>query len=74
VAKRKLTIALFDGPVEYQKATSDQWVVPQSGQWIFEGDQLRTAQNGYVSVQINDQSGFILGPQSQVRIDEFMLD
>ena len=74
VAKRKLTIALFDGPVEYQKATSDQWVVPQTGQWIFEGDQLRTAQNAYVSVQINDRSGFILGPQSQVSIGEFSLD
>lgn len=73
-AKRKLTIALFDGPVEYLKATSNKWVVPQTGQWIFEGDQLRTAQNSYVSVQINDQSGFILGPQSQVSIDEFTLD
>ena len=74
IAKMKLTIALFDGPVEYLKATSNKWVVPQTGQWIFEGDKLRTAQNSYVSVQINDQSGFILGPESQVSIDEFTLN
>src|SRR5262245_32399715 len=43
----------------------------QVGQLVFEGDGLRTAADGRIGVTLNDETRMSLGPDSEIRINQF---
>ena len=48
-----------------------QSIPAQVGQFVYEGDQLRTAADGRIGVTLNDETRVSLGPSSEIRLNQF---
>src|SRR5215467_4044880 len=48
-----------------------QSIPAQVGQLVYEGDALRTGADGRVGVTLNDETRLSLGPDSEIRINQF---
>ncbi|MAF20071.1 MAG: hypothetical protein CMI55_00105 [Parcubacteria group bacterium] len=62
------------GDVAIRKNNSEEWVVLEKGQELISGDEIKTGQDGQVSINFYDTSISQIGPNSQVRCDELFID
>lgn len=68
VGSGEIRIVSIEGGVEVMPVGASRWVITQTNQVLYPGDQLRTKDNSRVTLLWSDQSAVPLGPLTQIEI------
>jgi hypothetical protein len=70
VGVQKATITSVEGDVKIRKSNSFKWIEADERSRLYPGDMIRTGSNSSIRVMFFDGTGYTIGPNSLVNIDE----